>query len=772
MKRIIVIVLSLCFILTGCKSKESGVNGEDPISTPAISETPDDTKDTDDNQNNTNENEAIVAKYLKLNEAWSLMQELELDKPSYEVPDYKAEVTPYSIAKDLSNIENINQFNGFTEEQKKMLVDNGFVVLPSSSTRTYSVYDDNEYKGIPNFVTTDSVLHLFHQFYDKSLMSVEMNYIYQDLELMTSQMLDKSITFLQQLEETDLKELQRKNIVYFLVARMLMLQSSDIVKLELEVEEDLLQLAKQEYDLIQNAQGISKSPLFNKELDYSQFTVRGHYTRTEELGRYFKTMMWFGYMPLEFIDDNKELQYDNILQALLITYTTVADSEQICDAELWSNIYIPTAQYVGLSDDINVFTLNGLRNSVYGEGADPNLYNDEAYGDKLKEAVKALPEPQIQGKVVESDTPTGKQFRFMGQRYILDSDILQTLMEPIIRPIPSSLDVMGVMGSNIAEEILFDYYKPQEDWPEYTVKYQELEKEVSQYDADYWGTNLYGGWLWSLQDVLKEHKADSGMPYFMTNKAWRYKSLNTASGSYTELKHDTVLYGKQAMAEMGGPIATAQLHYVEPNVELYSKLLYLTKFTCTVLEDRGMMNESLKEGAQRYQELLELFISCSIKELRNEPLTEEENKQLLWCGGTMEDIMMDVLMGVTGDYSVKDPTDMLVSDVATGGNLYLTLGTGYFDEIYVVIPYEGKLYLSRGSVYSFYEFASGKRLTDEEWWALQGIQIIREDFGEYTNFTEPSENLPSQPVWINSFKTNTNDVIITSLETIWGNLEE
>ncbi|HWT73567.1 MAG TPA: DUF3160 domain-containing protein [Mobilitalea sp.] len=773
MKRIVAIILCLCLILTGCQSKKGndGANQNTKDNTAQITKGPDITESAEAYIKGD-----VVTQLLTLNKAWSVIQTVDLEQPTYEEPAYEAKVEPYSVAKDLSNIENINQFAGFTEEQKQMLVNNGFVVLPSMNTRVNYVYDDNEYKGIPNFVTSDSVLHLYHQFYDKSLMGIETNYLYQDLDTMTKQMLDKSALLMKRLTDTDLLDLQRKNIAYFLVARMLMLQSTDAVfqtDAAASIDADMIDLAKQEYELIQAADGIHMSPLFQVELDYSQFTVRGHYTRSEELSRYFKAMMWFGYSPLAFVK-NDEILYDNVLQALLITYTTVADSDSTTtsDAQLWSDIYQPTAQYVGLSDDVNVFTMNGLRNSVYGDSEDPNIYNDPEYRDKLTEAVKKLPEPQIQGKVINSTIPTGKQFRFMGQRYVLDSDILQTLMDPIKRPIPTALDVMGVFGSTTAEGLLKNVYKPQDNWPDYTQKYQQLKDEVSVFNSVYWNTNLYSGWLSSLREVLTEYDKNSGMPFFMTTDAWKYKSLNTALGSYTELKHDTVLYGKQAMAEMGGPLATAAQQYVEPDVKLYYKLLYLTDFTSSVLEDKGMLNENLKKGADTYKEFLNLLIECSIKELKNEPLNDDEVKKLLWCGGTMEEVMMDVLTGVTGDPYTKDPTDMLVTDIATSNNIYVSLATGYFDDIYVVVPYDGKLYLSRGAVYSFYEFNSDKRLTDEEWWALQGIKVVKEDFGEYTQFGDPSADLPKQPDWIHSFKSDTNNVIITSLETIWGNLQE
>lgn len=768
MKRIITVMLCLCLILTGCQSKKDKL-GTDEISNEDARNEP--TVSIDEGTGD-EEDQSTAVQLLKLNEAWSLIKTVELEKPAYEVPAYEAKVTPYTVAEDLTNIENINQFEGFTKEQIAMLVNNGFVVLPETNTRIYYVYDNNEYKGVPNFVSSDTALHLYHQFYDKSLMSIEINYLYQDLELMTKQMLQKSMLLEQELTDPELKKLQQKNIIYFMVARMLMLQTDDLgVEVGAEYQ-SLTATAKQEYALAQAAEGITESPLFGHELDYSQFTVRGHYTRTEELGKFFRTMMWFGYSPLGFVDPSGELLYNNVLQALLITYTTIADSETTCDAELWSDIYQPTAQYVGLSDDINVFTMNGLRHEVFGENENPDIYNDSEYHDALAAAVKALPEPQIQGKTVQTTQVTGKQFRFMGQRYTLDADILQTLMEPILRPIPTSLDVMGVLGSSTAEDILIHDYKPQEAWPEYTDRYQALKAEVAEYGAGYWQKNLYTGWLSATQDVLAEYDASSGMPFFMTNEAWRNKSLNTALSSYAELKHDSVLYGKQAMAEMGGPVATSELHYVEPNVELYYRLLYLTEFTCKVLEDNGMLNENLKTGSDTYKEFLNLLVTCSVKELRNEPLTEEENRKLLWCGGTMETIMTSFLMGVTDDFETKDDADMLITDIATGGASYLSIGTGYFDDIYVVIPYDGKLYLSRGSVYSFYEFTSGERLTDEAWWELNGVKVVREDFGDYIEYGEPSKDLPAQPDFVHTFKSDSNNVIITSLEVLWDLLEE
>ena len=766
MKRIIAILLCLCLILTGCQSrKKTEENNKE--------ETKENSIQKEDQQ------EQSGVQLLKLNSEWTKVTSANAQMPEFTVPAYEAKVEPYVINKDLSNIVNLDSFSGFTGEQIKFLAENGFVVLPTTTTKMHYIYDNNVYNGIPNFITSDSVMHLYHQFYDKSLTNVEAGYLYQDLDNLTKQMLINSLELYGVLQEEDLKVLQEKNIVYFLVARMLMSETGETaaniseemaVNGKGKIPEKLITVAEAEFALINAAESYRLSPLLGFEFDYSQFTIRGHYTRSEELGRFFKTVMWYGTVPFPFLDKNGNYQYENTLQALLMTYATFMDSE-ICCAELWENIYQPTAQYVGLSDDIEVFTMNNLRKEVFGDQENPNIFNDDSYYDALLAAVKALPEPQIAAKLSYLSTPTGKQFRYMGQRYILDSEVMQTLIENDLRPYPSALDVMGALGSATAENLLFQHYKPQAEWPDYETRYKELKAEAAGYSPELWSKNLYNGWIWSIQEALTEFDANSGMPYFMTTPAWKYKALNTALGSYTELKHDTVLYGKQSVAEGGGDIDYAKYHYVEPNVPLYSKLLYLTDNTIRVLEDQGMMNEKLAEGASRYRELLKLLINCSIKELNNEKLSEEEYDQLLSYGGKLEGISQFFLEGITGDdYTSGEITDMLVTDVSTNRGTYVSLGTGYFDVIYVVIPVDGKLFLARGSVYSHYEFISDKRLTDEEWWELQGIKVVRETYADFPEYTEPSEDLPEQPFWTKNFKLDGNEVQIQEPEVEWSKM--
>ncbi|MFA5523090.1 MAG: DUF3160 domain-containing protein [Tissierellales bacterium] len=719
--------------------------------------------------NETNETIDVV----NFNINWTIPEEIENIQMPYVPTSYTAKVKPYAVNDELSNIENISQISGLIDEQKEMLSKNGFVVLPSRRTKLQYIYEDNEYTDIPSFVTADVALHLYHQFYGKSLMYVETELLSKDLEKLTERMLKKSITLLGKIDNDELRDLQKKNIAYFLVAKMLVSEDENI---EVSVDNDILNLAKGEYELIKNASGIEASVLFEDEnLDYSQFTVRGHYTRSERLESFFKAMMWYGFTPVNLMNlQTEELYYQDTLKALLITYTAFIDYEGTNDLKSWNNIYEPTGFYVGQSDDINILDIRDLMVSVFGEDIDVNSFSDINYYDRIHQGVKELREPKITGKFVSK--PVNKSFKFMGQRYILDGYIMQELMEPRKRPIPNGLDVMGVLGSKRGEELLFKVYEPQKLWPEYKGIYNELKEEVEDYNDELWQNNLYNGWLWSIKKQLKEFDKNSGMPIFMTNDGWRSKSLNAALSSYAELKHDTVLYGKQPVAEAGGAMAVHDQHYVEPNIELYDTLLWLMKYTVENLKARNLLNDRMLEGTEDHIRLLELLRSVSLKELNNEPLTEDEKLRLLYIGGSIEYIIDCYVSGSTskedlnsGGWSIEQSA-MVVSDVATlPGEHYLCMGTGYFDEIYVVVPVEDKLYLTRGAVYSYYEFTNNKRLTDEEWWELNGLKTIKEDTYEYLEYGEPSKQLPAQPFWVNTFKSKTNNVKIDPREVDWDN---
>lgn len=114
--------------------------------------------------------------------------------------------------------------------------------------------------------------------------------------------------------------------------------------------------------------------------------------------------------------------------------------------------------------------------------------------------------------------------------------------------LPDALDVPAALGSDMAYRILED--KGATDFAGYPENMEKLRSGLAQDNPALWSASLYAGWLNTLRPLL-EVKGE-GYPMFMQNEEWVKKDLECFAGSYTELKHDTILYAKQVIAEMGG----------------------------------------------------------------------------------------------------------------------------------------------------------------------------------------------------------------------------
>jgi hypothetical protein len=370
--------------------------------------------------------------------------------------------------------------------------------------------------------------------------------------------------------------------------------------------------------------------------------------------------------------------------------------------------------------------------------------SDDAKIARFQELAKAMAAPRINSMFVwidEDKEQVTKGFRLMGQRFTLDEYVFGQLIwrnvgkedpDPALqRWLPKALDVPAAFGSNEAYKIL-----DQQGDTKYLNYQQRMEKvrgEINALPTSQWTENLYWSWLYTFRPLLVSKAPDSGYPSFMTNDAWTRKDLNTVLGSWTELKHDTILYAKQVMAEMGGGPAELPKGYVEPEPEFYARVAALVAMTRDGLESRGLIEKvgendpsasrSEYQTLNRLEKLALDLKTISEKELEGKALTEDEYTLIQYYGGRLEDITMaasDTTEPNVGNGDLNDQDSAVVADVATGGpslDQALEEGTGRIMEIYVVAPVEGKLVLARGGIYSQYEFVSrsDNRLTDEQW---------------------------------------------------------
>lgn len=669
---------------------------------------------------------------------------------NFSVAEAAETVTPsvsaYSAGSGLSNVVNLDQVY-LNEDALFLLERNLFVVRPSYWNEFYEQYESNRYNLFPNFVTVDCMMHTYHLYFSLLLNRTEKDYLSADLALLSAMMLEESIAQYNALVGTDWEEAARRNVLFFGVAAGLLSES-------VSVPEPVAADVTAELERIYEAAGIVTSPTTGEFLDYSQFLPRGYYAGDQVLEQYFRAMMWYG--QLNFTQSEDSLNRS----ALLMTLAMEKDA-----FGLWEKIYTITTFFAGASDDLSYYEYLPAIETAYGSIPEVSELAEETEAYTLfVELIQAMAPPAInsvpvwEGEAEKAGVTVqelNKGFRFMGQRFTLDAAVMQRLVYSNVkensagenRMLPDTLDMPAAMGSEIALELLEEMGAT--DFAGYSENMAELRTTIANAPESAWNSSLYSSWLYTLAPLLTE-KGD-GYPSFMTSTEWGKKSLETFAGSFTELKHDTVLYSKQVMAEMGGggPEPRDDRGYVEPEVEVYRRFMLLAGQTAQGLDGFGVLDDTDRENLARLEELAEKLMVISQKELRNEVLTDEEYELIRAYGGTLEHFWYEAVKD-KDESGYADPREIpasLVTDIATDPNgTVLQVATGRPAEILVIVPVDGTLRVASGVVYDFYQFEQpiSQRLTDREWRQMIGEWPL--DDGSYNRNVELEK-----PWWTTSY---------------------
>lgn len=631
----------------------------------------------------------------------ALGTEVKIDLP-YNAAIYQSLVKPYKVSDNLSNIENIHQFKGFTAEEIEMLSKNSFFVSPSSYNQLYYIYEKNVQSSIPSFITLDSVLQMYQVLYNKWQRKANEYKVIKILEDLTGSMLNKSIYLYYSTENKDLIPYIVKNIAYFAVSQLVLKRS-----LPSDIPTEAKDLAEKEYMLIQNGAGFRKSEIFPYKIDYRKFHLYG-YNNSSTYIRYFKAIQWYSeaYFPLYLDDIMVVRDEEHTLQALLITYCMFMDNDDV-DALKWKKLYEINELYNGISRILTVYELKDLMYKAYGDNPNVEELNEaEKLDNFYKNAVL---------KITSSVSDEGLQFRFMSNIHMPDSNIMPQLVDHSKRPVPRGTDVMGVLGFDRAFEISIQ----DNSWKEYPKIFETLKSDYMKLPDSTWRSGMYYGWLWCLKSLNRSY--NSGYPAFMANTAWQDKSLNTALAAWALMKSDYMQYDLQLITDTAYDEKPAALGYVEPCIEAYSRVLWLTRYLRENLEKRELLPDDVKKSMDSFETLVEFLINCSVKELKNEELTEEEYKYISNFGKNMERIIAGSVLSDKDSINEKQNEKSMATIADLYTNSYsgsiLQAGVGSAFEIYVVVPIAGKLYLTKGAVFSYYEFTnhSGQSLTVGKW---------------------------------------------------------
>ena len=610
---------------------------------------------------------------------------------------------------NVANVINPGLLKPFDPKLQHQLSRYGFAIVPTQHQQLFHVYEQNDYHQFPSFVTTDLYLQLYHLYFDAMLRDIEEQQFYKLLGQFCSEAQEQFAG--RQFADAGLDTLAATSWLhtYFTVANALLQEQAP--------KADSVALA--EYNQVMKSEnGFSEFLGYTDAMfEYSLFRPRGHYTRSETLKRYFRTMMWLQTVPFQ-----TDVPFDMFKASLLAN--KVYTHKRL--NALYKQITEPLDWLMGAPDDVSILQMGKLIADMATDDIDPNVL-----GKKIDEIAEK--QTRLRPKFLRTSR---NKVRLMPQRYQPDAEVLQEMVDyeskTSKRPVPTGLDVFAAMGVSQAEKILAEELNEPKRWDGYKANMTRMKQRM---DSINWNENVANVWLSALTQ-LNDHPSlggEGGGPYFMLTPQWGKKNLNAALASWAELKHDAILYAKQPMgAECGGggPPDPVVKGYVEPNVKFWKRAITLLESTETLLNTYNLATERSKTISTRVREMAEFLLRVSNYELAGNEISDEEYDQLKAIGAAFENMSLELIRNPEqnlwewADVQGPERNVALIADVYTANadnnpdKSILYEGVGQADEIYVVVEIKGYLYLMRGGVFSYRELTrpcGEQRMNDEEW---------------------------------------------------------
>ncbi|MFX0094521.1 MAG: DUF3160 domain-containing protein [Candidatus Hodarchaeota archaeon] len=577
------------------------------------------------------------------------------------------------------------------------LAKQGFVIVPNQIRDFKRYYNENAFRisRSPVFLSTDFILHNNHLLLSKVIQHLEINYLIKDLTQLVTSLYDWACREYQKTNDSILRRAYRKLASFFAVPLKLM--QADLSLKEFAVDE-----VTEEIRLI-NDTTKSKSPITENIINYSQFIVRGHYQQYQQLSAYFQAVIYlkiqsFYLAPRPEISDASGIEHTR--QACLLVKKIVSNTQLL---DLWNKIDTIMTFIAGSSNCLNLID--------YKEIIDKYSVADISQPAVINDIIKRLLNFEKYRLIQLPDDLKG--FHLLSQPVVIDNAIFLALSHPQVfdRTMVSGLDVLASFGSLRALNHLETTVKT---YPRYLDTLKTINTFFASRSTESWVESIYSLWVYSLIPLLEEKNQQ--YPSYMRTKVWKDKELTAFLGSWAELRHDTILYSylDYVILCIG---EVSQPHIIEPNVEVYARIEAFLNYFSQGLRQFSISIPELKE----FQSLVHRIKEIAEIQTKGRPTSRENNDFIESIGETLQSLLYNfqIAEGVE-KRDAGDAGSSIIVDVYedVGNGQVLEVGTGDVFTIYVIVnDINGKPYLTKGGVYSYYEFpwSSNNRLTNSQW---------------------------------------------------------
>lgn len=631
-----------------------------------------------------------------------------------------------------------------TPDEISLIRKNGFMVSQRLGAASFGEHLANIYvRDLPVFISTDALIHAFHTAYDDILKGVELDFLISALQ----DILEKMHGKIPDLEanysgNTEIYQNLKDADLYLTIALSLLKDGQQPYFSENNNELDNLLSYIDSYQW-QDIQLFSEG---KKNIDFSQFKPRGHYDdeNRPQLAKYFRAMIWLGRIELYLIapEGSEPVERDDC-QRQAIDAALISELVDLSGTlEQYNQFEKVIKSFVGEQDNVTLINLRSVLEETNIMSADELtdtlkfIEFQDSLAQKSFADQKILSQILIEDPMNPDDVKPASAFLLFGQRFVIDSYVTGSVVFDKIkgtdlkRMLPSTLDILFACGNDAVGQLL----KPEIEKYGYSANLAGLRYLIDSYGKDFWNNSIYNLWLNSIR--AQNPPVDrTALPVFMQSAAWWQQKINSQLSTWTELRHDNLLYAKQSYTPGVG--CSYPYSYVEPVPEFYEKLKELltgSKEKLVGIMDEGSYLSSIISYFDFFANVADTLISISEKELSGTVLDNNEVKflkNMLYkntggaCGAPLYlGWYLRLYTNTFGDKAISE--DYLVADyhtaptdeVGTPVGWVKHAGTGPVElaVITAVMP-DNKKVAFIGPVASYYEYTSTNflRLTDDEW---------------------------------------------------------
>ena len=591
-----------------------------------------------------------------------------------------------------------------------------FAIEQTNCEQLFNIYEKNDYEMMPSFITTDAYLQITHMYLAYVQKSIEKTYFIPTLQATLDGMSNQIAKARNSMQDKSLNERFDNLQTYCAIGLRLLTDK------EQQVPASYSTIYAQEIaNILAMEDRVSPYMKTIFFFPYSLFTPRGHYTRSDDMKRYFRSMMWV--QTAAFLSEREDAVKNATMLAMI--FNAMPQKEQSAFRHMGDII----TQLTGPSDNVSILQLaDYLRDNGI---TDYSAVNNETTMAAVKAELKRLNAANNQLST-NTEAEQGFNINLMPQRFLCDNEVIKEMVDPepnSEKAYPTGVNVFAAFGSKSAEALQDTFYHDASQWKDFSETFSEMHNK---YAGKLVGSGtIYDRRLQLLVDLTS--RSDRTDYAFYNTPHWQLKDLNTSLASWATLKHDAILYAEQPMlAECGGgenlpePVPTG---FVEPNKIFWSQLYLLVKDTRDWLKRCDYLNDDIDSKTEHLLESIDFCKLMVDKELRGEAPTYDERGMLSVIGSTLEWMTLglidpDLELGSWGEVTGADRSIAQVADIFTRavlgcdkqGVLYAACGNANI--IYVLVNIGGQTYLTRGAIYGYHEFVrplTEQRLTDEAW---------------------------------------------------------